>query len=80
MYLLFVIGWDDTCMLIWSIDASFVVHNDMHSYTKLMLTFGRRAVFPLSNKQYVRSTSSIVAAITGVDDAIIFAMVSKIFY
>ena len=58
---------------------SFVVHNDMRSQTKAMLKFGRRAVVPLLNKQKVNSTSSILAAIIGVDDAIIIIMMVKLF-
>ena len=74
-----VIGWDDTGELLWSIDASFAVHNDMRSHTGAMLTFGKGAVFSLSNKQKVNSTSSTVAEIIGVDDAMNFVMWVKLF-
>ena len=41
-HLTLVIGWDDTGELLWSIDASFAVHNDMLSHMGAMLTFGKR--------------------------------------
>ena len=61
VYLPLTIRWDDSGTLLWSIDASFVVPNDMRSHTGAMLTFGRGAVFSLSNKQKVNSMSSTVA-------------------
>ena len=74
VHLPLVIGWDDTGELLWSMDASFAVHNDMQSHTGAMLTFGKGAVFSLSNKQKVNSTSSTVAEIIRVDDAKNFVM------
>ena len=44
-----------------------------------MLTFGKGAVFSLWNKQKVNSTSSTVAKIIGVDDAMNFLMWVKLF-
>ena len=79
VHLPLVIGWDDTGELLWSIDASFAVHNDMQSHTGAMLTFGKGAVFSLLNKQKVNSTSSTVAKIIGVDDAMNFVMWVKLF-
>ena len=74
-----IIGWDASWMLLWSIDASFAVHNDMRSHTRAILTFGRGVLFSLSNKQKVNSTSSTVAKIIGVDDAMNFVMWVKLF-
>ena len=51
----------------------------MQSRTGAMLTFGKGAVFSLSNKQKVNSTSSTVAEIIGVDDAMNFVMWVKLF-
>ena len=45
----------------------------------VMLTFGRGAVFPLSNKQKVNSTRSTVAEMIEMDDAINFVMLVKLF-
>ena len=44
-----------------------------------MLTFGKGAVFSMSTKQKVNSTSSMVAEIIGVDDAMNFVMWVKLF-
>ena len=74
-----VIGWDDSGSLLWSIDASFAVNNDMRSHTGAMLTFVRETVFCLSNKQKVNLTSSTVAEIIGVDDVMNFFMWVKLF-
>ena len=51
----------------------------MRSHTGAMLTFGRGAVFSLSNKQKVNTTSSTVAEIVGVDDAMNFVMWVKLY-
>ena len=51
----------------------------MRSHTGAMLTFGKGAVFSLSNKQKVNSTSSTVEEIIGVDDAMNFVMWVKLF-
>lgn len=51
----------------------------MRSHMGAMLTFGKGAVFSLSNKRKVNSTSSTVAEIIGVDDAMNFVMWVKQF-
>ena len=79
VYLPLIIGWDESETLLWSINASFTVHNDMRSHMGAMLTFGRGAVFSLSNKQKVNSTSSTVAEIIGVDNAMNFVMWVELF-
>ena len=50
VHLPLVIGWDDSRTLMWRIDVSFAVHNNMRSRTRAMLTFRRGAVFSLLNK------------------------------
>ena len=79
VYLPLVIGWDDSGTLLWSIDASFAVHNDIRSHTDAMLTFGKGAVFSMSTKQKVNSLSSTAAKIIEVDDAMNFVMWVKLF-
>ena len=74
-----IIEWDASGTILWSIDSSFAVHNNMRSHTGAMLIFGRGAVFSLSNKQKVNSTSSTVAEIIGVDDAMNFVMWVNLF-
>ena len=79
VYLPLVIGWDDFGTLLLSIDASFAVHNNMRCHTGAMLTFGKEAVFSMSNKHKVNSTSSTVAEIIRLDGAMNFIMRVKIF-
>ena len=79
VHLPLVIGWDDTGELLWSINASFAVHNNMRSHTGAMLIFGKGVVFSLSNNQKVNSTSYTVAEVIGVDDAMNFIMWVKLF-
>ena len=79
VHLPLIIWRDASGTLLWSIDVSFAVYNDIHIHTGAMLTFGRGAVFLLSNKQKVNPTSSTVAEIIGVDDAMNFVMWVKLF-
>ena len=46
-----ILYMDESGTLLWSIDASFAVHNDMRSHKEAVLIFGRGIVFSLSNKQ-----------------------------
>ena len=79
MHLPFVIGWDDTRKPLWSINASFVVHNDMYSHMGTMLIFGKRAVCSLWNEQKVNSVSSTVDEIIRMDDTMNFLMWVQLF-
>ena len=51
----------------------------MRSQTGVMLTFGKGAVFSLSNKQKMNSIRSTVAKIIGMGDAMKFVMWVKLF-
>ena len=51
----------------------------MRSHTGAMLTFEQGAVFSLSNKQKVNTTSTTVTEIVGVDDAMNFVMWVKLY-
>ena len=79
VYLLLIIRLDKSGTLFSSIDVPFAVNNVMRSHTGALLTFGRGAVFSLSNKQKVNSISSTVAEIIGVDDAMNLMMQVKLF-
>ena len=79
VHLPLIIEWDESGTLIRCIDASFVVNNALRSHTGAMLTFGRGAVFSLSNKQKVNSTFYTVAEISGVDDAMNFVIKVELF-
>ena len=61
VHLPIIIGWDESGTLLWSIDASFAVHNDMRSHTGAMFTFEKGAEFSPLNKHKVNSTSWTVA-------------------
>ena len=74
MYFLLVIGWNEPGTLLWSFDDSFSVHNNMKSHTSAMLTFGKKAVSFMTNKQKVNSTSSAVAEIVSVNRAMNYVM------
>ena len=80
VYLPLVIGWDESSTLLWSSDASFAVHNNMHSHTGAILTFRKGAMFTLLNKKKVNSTSLTVAEIIGDNDAINFVMWVKLIF
>ena len=74
-----VLGWDKSGTLLWSVDASFAVHEDMRSHTGALLTLGKGAVLSLSCKQKLNSKSSTEAEIIGVDDAMNFIMWVNLF-
>ena len=74
-----VLGWDKSGTLLWSVDASFAVHEDMRSHTGALLTLGKGAVLSLSCKQKLNSKSSTEAEIIGVDDAKNFTMWVNLF-
>ena len=42
-----VLGWDKSGTLLWSVDASFAVHEDIRSHTGALLTLGKGAVLSL---------------------------------
>ena len=54
--------------LIWSIDASFAVHEDKRSHTGAVLLLGKGSVQSFSMKQKVNTRSSTEAELVGVDD------------
>ena len=67
-----VIGYDNTCNLVWSIDASFAVHMDMKSHTGYCLIMGTGVVISASTKQNITTRSSTGAELVGINDAISF--------
>ena len=74
-----VLGWDKSGTLLWSVDASFAVHEDTRSHTCALLTLEKGAVLSLSCKQKLNSKSSTEAEIIGVDDAMNFIMWVNLF-
>ena len=74
-----VVGWDKSGTLLWSVDASFAIHEDMRSHTGALLKLGKGAVLSLSCKQKLNSKSSTEVEIIGVDDAMNFIMWMNLF-
>ena len=56
--------------LIWNIDASFAVHDDMKSHTGAVFTMGKGAIMAISRKQKTNTRSSTEAELVGIDDVI----------
>ena len=70
-----LIGWDESGVLTWSVDAAFAVHEDMRSHTGAALTMGKGAMMlSLSSKQKINTKSSMEAELVGVDDAMNFVV------
>jgi hypothetical protein len=72
IHLPLVLGWDESGMLVWSIDASFAVHMDMRSHTGYCLTMGTGALVSGSVKQKITTRSSTESKLVGVDGTITF--------
>ena len=66
IHLPLLIGWDETGVLMWSVDAAFAVHKDMRSHTGAALTMGKGALLSMSLKQKINTKSSTEAELVGV--------------
>ena len=80
IHLPLLIGWDETGVLTWSVDAAFAVHKDMRSHTGAALTMGKGALLSMSLKQKINTKSSTEAELVGVDDAMNFVVWTKLFF
>ena len=80
IHLRLLIGWDESGVLTWSVNASFAVHKDMRSHTGAALTMGKGALLSLSLKQKINTKSLTEAELVGVDDAVNFIVWSKLFF
>jgi hypothetical protein len=80
IYLPLILGWDESGILTWSVDASFAVHMDMRSHTGMALTLGRGALISGSYKQNINTKSSTESELVGVDDGMPFIMWIRLFY
>jgi hypothetical protein len=67
-------GWDESGILTWSVNASFAVHMDMRSHTGMALTLGQGALISGSYKQKISTKSSTESELVGVDDGMPFIM------
>jgi hypothetical protein len=80
IYLPLILGWDESGVLTWNVDASFAVHMDMRSHTGMALTLGRGALISGSYKQKINTKSSTESELVGVDDGTPFIMWIRLFY
>ena len=80
IHLPLILGWDESGILTWSVDASFAVHMDMRSHTGMALTLGRGALISGSYKQKINTKSSTESELVGVDDGMPFIMWIRLFY
>ena len=72
IFLPLVLGWDESGILTWSIDAAFAVHMDMKSHTGYSLTMGTGALVSGFVKQKITTRSSTESELVGIDDTITF--------
>jgi hypothetical protein len=72
IHLPLVLGWDESGIVVWSIDAAFAVHMDMKSHTGYCLTMGTGAVVSGSVKQKITTKSSTESELVGIADTMTF--------
>jgi hypothetical protein len=58
--------------MMWSVDASFAVHEDMRSHTGAVLSLGQGALSSMSLKQKINTKSSTEAELVGDNNAMNF--------
>ena len=80
IHLPLLIDWDESGVLTWSVDVTFVVRQDMRSYTGAVLTMGKGALISMSVKQKINTKSSTETELVRVDDAMNFVVWSKLFF
>ena len=71
---------EDPTTIIWSIDASFGVHDDFVSHTGATMTMGRGAMQSVSRKQKLNTQSSTEAELVGVDNVVTSVLWTKLFW
>ena len=71
---------NDSKTLIWNVDASYAVNNDMKSHTGISLSLGCGTLLSMSCKQKLVTKSLMEATLGGVDDAMTFMMWVKYFF
>ena len=63
----------------WWVDASFAVHKDCRSHTGATMTLGKGCPINISTKQKLNTTSSTVAELVGVSDAMSIILWTRLF-
>ena len=65
-----ILGGNNEVNLEWWIDASFAVHPDMQSHTRVTMSLGHGCPYSSTNKQKINTKSSTEAELVGVDDGL----------
>ena len=65
-----ILGGNDEVDLKWWIDASFAIHPDMRSHTRVTMSLGHGCPYSSTNKQRINTKSSMEAELVGVDDGL----------
>ena len=60
-----IVGANDSKTLIWNVDASYAVHNDMKSHTGVLLSLGHGTLMSMSCKQKFVTKSLMEAKLVG---------------
>jgi len=63
----------------WWINASFAVHQDMHSHTGATMSLGKGGIYSSSTRQKINTKSSTEAELVGVSDALNMVIWTKNF-
>ena len=75
-----ILGANDLKALIWNVDASYAVHNNIRSHTGALLSLGHGRLMSMSCKQKLVTKSSTEAELVGVDNVMTFVMWAKYFF
>lgn len=70
---------DNSGNVLWYIDASFTVHNNMRSHTGILMTMGKGLIYSASTKQKLDNKSFTEAEVIGVNNGINQALWTKYF-
>jgi hypothetical protein len=70
---------DNTSMIKWYLDASYVVHKDMKSQTGAIMTLGKGPIQAISSKQKLNTRNSIKAELISFDDIALKVLWTKLF-
>ena len=75
-----ILGENNSKALIWNVDASYAVQNDMRSHTRASLSLGHVTLMSMSCKQKLVKKRLTEVKLVGVDDVMTFVMWSKYFF
>lgn len=80
IHLPLLVGWDETGVVTWNVNAVFTVHKDMGIHIDSLLTMGSGLVISLSLKQNINIKSPTEVEVVGVDDVINFVVWTKMYF